>query len=132
MANGKETVNELMNIVNKLHQDRVQIANLDAQIARLEQTKQLDNLNLKRIEAKHILVIENQKQPDGQPLICDVHVKRAMAEDMMVQDKTGMALIQKMVLISKHINRKKRTQDILQADITALESKEKILILQAT
>lgn len=132
MANGKEQVQELMNIVNKLHECRVEIANLSAQILRLMQTKDLDNLNLKRIENKHVLDIENQKQTNGQPLVRDVHVKRAMVEDMIAQDKTGIALVRKMVLTSKHINRKKRKQDILQAQIDHLESKEKILVLQAT
>lgn len=121
-----------LELVNKLKQLRVQNIYLLNQIKLLEQKRRLHSLNLKRIEAQKILEVEKPRQTNGQPLTHDVHVKQAMVEDMLAQDKPALALLHKIALLDKHTNRKWKRWHIIEADLKALESEEKILILQAT
>lgn len=132
MANGKEAVNKLMDIVDKLQGLRGLNVSLENQIALHEQKKVLHTLNLKRIEAKHVLEVEKARQGNGQPLAHDIHVKRAMVEDLLAQDMSANETMHKLILIDKHIQRKSRQWGVNDVQIKALESQEKILILQAT
>lgn len=121
-----------LELVNKLKQLRVQNIYLLNQIKTLDQRRRLSSLNLKRIETQKILEVEKSRQTNGQPLTHDVHVKQAMVEDMLAQDKPAVALMHKMTLLDKHIQRKWKRWHIIEADLKALESEEQILILQAT
>lgn len=132
MGNHKLDYQEALNLVEKLQSLRVQQVQLENQIKLLEQKKTLYHLDLRRLEAKKILEVEQGRQTNGQPLVKDVQVKRAMVEDLLAQDKTVTALLYKVKLTDKHIQRKSRKYGIQQAEIDALESKEKILILQGT
>ncbi len=132
MSDNKERMQICLELVTKLQALRVQHVNLANQIELLFQKKQLHSLNLKRIEAQKVLEVEKSQQSNGQPLARDVQVKRAMVEDMLAQDKSAIACLHKLTLIDKHIQRKSRNYGILGAELKALESKEKILILQTT
>lgn len=132
MSDNKERMQICLDLVTKLQSLRIQHVNLSNQIELLFQKKILHSLNLKRIEAQKVLEVEKSTQSNGQPLACDIQVKRAMVEDMLAQDKPAIALMRKLTLIDKHIQRKSRRYGILGAELKALESKEKILILQGT
>lgn len=132
MSDNKERMQNCLDLVNKLQLLRIQSVNLANQIELLNQKRRLHSLNLQRIEAQKVLEVEKSHQSNGQPLAHDIHVKRAMVEDMLSQDKPATVIMRKLVLIDKHIQRKSRRYGIIGAELKALESKEKILILQAT
>lgn len=129
MTNRPETLQDCYDLVEKLQGLRLQQVSLDNQIRLLEQKKRLNGLDLKRLEAKKILEVEQAKQVNGQPIVRDIQVKRAMVEDLLSQDKTAITLLHKVNLIDKHIQRKSRKYGVLSAEVHALESKEKILLL---
>lgn len=132
MANRNESYQECLKLVEKLQSLRVLQVQLDNQIKSLEQKKTLHGLEWRRLDAQKVLEVALSKQSNGQPLVKDIEVKRAMVEDLLAQDKTAVDLLRKIRLIDRAIQRKSRKYGIQQAELDALESKEKILILQAT
>lgn len=132
MGNRNEAYQEALELVNKLQALRKQQVQLENQIHQLDQKKALYGLDLKRLEAKKILEVQQGTQSNGQPLVQDIQVKRAMVEDLLAHDKIAIALLHKIRLAEKHSLRKGRKYGLQQAEIDALESKEKLLILQAT
>lgn len=132
MGNRNEAYQEALKLVEKLQELRLQQVQLQNQIKILEQKQTLYGLDLRRVEAKKVLEVEQGKQSNGQPLVKDFHVKRAMVEDLLAQDKVAISLLHKIRLTEKHIQRKSRKYGIQQAEIDALESKEKFLVLQVT
>lgn len=132
MVHRNEAYHEALKLVEKLQLSRLQLVQIENQIKILTQKQTLYGLDLRRLEAKKVLEVAQSTQSNGQPIVKDIDVKRAMVEDLLAQDKTVTALLHKIRLAEKHIQRKSRQYGILHADIEALESKEKLLILQAT
>lgn len=129
MVNHQESLQGCLKLVETLQSLRVQLVNLDNQIQLLEQRKRLVGLDLTRLEAQKVLEVDQAKQTNGQPIVRDIHVKRAMVEDLLAQDKSAIAYLHKVKLFEKHIQRKSRKYGILTAQVKTLESKEKILLL---
>ena len=129
MSQTQESLQACLKLVETLQEKRVQCVFLDNQIKALEQKNRLLSLDLKRLEAKKVLEVEQAKQSDGRPIAHDLHVKQAMVEDLLARDKIVIALLHKIRLHIKHIQRKTRKSQLLCADVSALESKEKILLL---
>jgi len=128
MANMKNDRESLLDLIKNLSINRKDQVLLQVKLEKLEEKKKLQNLAMRRLEARHINDVEQARDQNNQPLLTNEWSKRAAVEERLANDPQFTKVLIQHRLTCKAINRIVFKIGTLQVTIDEMESKEKVLL----